>query len=225
MQLCKLAVGISQLVRDRTGRFSPAAADLGFLELESALGLDADSMLFARHGIDDGLPALLDIAGDLQVRAALRDIDVEVDVREHGVIDLREHGGKDLEHRGARPRVLAAHDAQQRISLGLVGALVHDRQRLPITHVNRLRILEDAGEPQSIQWRLAVKSAFDLQPDHGPAVAMGRQCIELAGTAIRAVAVREFATVDRPLGVWHGRRPSLFFWTPYQYRRGRTMGG
>ncbi len=132
--------------------------------------------------------------------AALGNIDVEVDIREHRVIDFREHRGVHLEHGGAGTRVLTTHDAQQGIALGSVRALIHDGECLAIAHVNGLRIFEDPGESQAIQRRVAVKALVDLHSDHGPAAAIGRQGIELAGTAVGAIAVCEFAAVKRPLG-------------------------
>ena len=44
-------------------------------------------------------------------------------------------------------RVLAAHDAQQRIALRVVRALVDDRHRFAVAHVDGAGVLEDAREP------------------------------------------------------------------------------
>src|SRR3569833_2455327 len=162
MQLGELAVRIRQFIRDRTARTSPAATYLCFLEFEPADGLDADAMLGTGDWIEDGLSALIDVAGHLQLRAALVDIHGKVDIGENGVVGNGEHRGKDGKHGGARPGVLAAHDAQDCIALRRARALIHYRKRLAISLVDGPRILEYSGEPQAIQSRLAMLALIDF---------------------------------------------------------------
>jgi hypothetical protein len=46
-------------------------------------------------------------------------------------------------------------------------------------------------------------AAMDLKSHHRLAVSVGGQAVELAGTAIGAVAIGEFMRPDRPTGVRH----------------------
>jgi hypothetical protein len=64
MQLGELAITVAELIAHRPERLGPAATDFGDLELESADGLDTDPMLCARGRVDDGLTALIDVAGN-----------------------------------------------------------------------------------------------------------------------------------------------------------------
>jgi hypothetical protein len=47
-------------------------------------------------------------------------------------------------------------------------------------------------------------TALDFESADRLAIAVRRQCIELAGAAIGTVAVYELASLDGPLGVRHG---------------------
>jgi hypothetical protein len=50
-------------------------------------------------------------------------------------------------------------------------------------------------------------TGVDLHANHGRAIAVGRQGVELARTTISAIAVGKFATVNGPFGFAHGKLP------------------
>jgi len=143
---------------------------------------------------------LLDIAVDLEAGAALVDVDLEIDVGKHRIKSLRQHRGKHVEHGGAGIGVLAGHDAQDGVALVRRGALVDDRKRLAVAHMDRSGPAEDARQAQPVELHIAMVTLVDLDADDGAAMAVRRQGIELAGTAIGTVAVGKFASMQGPIG-------------------------
>src|SRR5579863_551462 len=203
MQLTELPIRIGEVVRDGSGGLAPAAPDLGLLEFEAADRLNADAMLSAGDRIDYGLAALIDVARHFQMGAALVDVHGEINVCENRIVDFRQHREVHLEVGRAGPGVLPTHDAQQAIALRVIGAPVDNGYRRAVAHMDRSRILVYAGDPQPVELRAAVKALIDLNSYYGPAVAVGRQGVELTRTTVGAIAVREFAAVDRPLRFGH----------------------
>ena len=112
---------------------------------------------------------------------------------------------EDIENGGARLGVLAAQDTQQGLALGLVGAAVDDQGRFAMAFMDGAGPDEHARHPQPVELGCAVMALMDLEPDHGAAMAISRQAIELAGTAIRAIAIGKLMRPDGPIG--HGIPP------------------
>jgi hypothetical protein len=73
--------------------------------------------------------------------------------------------------------------------------------------VNGAGPAENACDAQTIKSGVAVESFVDLDAHHRLAETIGRQCIELARAAIGAIAVREFAAMNGPLGIRHRTLP------------------
>jgi hypothetical protein len=94
-------------------------------------------------------------------------------------------------------------DAGQCITLTGVSALIHDCLHPAIAHVYCGRPTPDAGGTQTVQTYRAKMPAVDLEARYCAAVPMRRKRVELAGTSVRAVAVREFPTLDLPRGYRH----------------------
>src|SRR4051794_19757598 len=207
MQFGELPVGIGELDLDRPLRLGPAAAHFSARVFEAAIDHDGAVVFGAGHRIDNRLAALLDVASHLQPCPPLLDVDFEVDVGEDGIVELGQCGRKNIEHRGARLGVLPAHDAQYRVPLRWIGALVDDRERLAVAEMDRSRPGEHPGDSQAVKFGVAMVTSVDLHADHGGAVAVGRQGVELARTTVRAIAIGKFATVDGPFGVSHGKLP------------------
>ena len=59
---------------------------------------------------------------------------------------------------------------------------------------------ENAGGPESVKPRRAMETFFDFVDGQSAAVAMSRKRIELAGAAVIAIAIAEFAPLDLPRG-------------------------
>jgi hypothetical protein len=53
-----------------------------------------------------------------------------------------------------------------------------------------------------------VVTRVDLHADHGCAVAVSRQRVELAGATVSAIAICKFATVNGPCSFGHGKLPT-----------------
>src|SRR6185436_1454667 len=83
------------------------------------------------------------------------------------------------------------------------------------------RPLKDAAQCEAVQLHVAIVAFLDAESSGGLAVAVRRQGIELARTAVRAVAVDEFRRLDFPGR--HGRSPfRSWFYLP---RYDTTMRG
>ena len=106
--------------------------------------------------------------------------------------------GEDLEHRGAGIGVLAPQDAQQRRALLGRGAPVNDMHALAVALVDGPWPAKDPGGSQPVEPRRPVEAGLDVEHGETPAMAVGRQRIELAWAAIVAIAVAEFAPFDLP---------------------------
>jgi hypothetical protein len=160
-------------------------------------------MLGSRDRIDDRLAARFDQIRDLQPSLARVDVDLEIDVGEDRIVDFREGTGKDLEHRGAGLGILTAEDAQQGFALWRARAPVDDDAGFPVAFVDGARPRQDERRAQPVEPRRAVVSFVDLHADDGPTVAVGRQGVELARTAIGAIAVAELPAFEHPFRLRH----------------------
>src|SRR5262249_19467200 len=65
------------------------------------------------------------------------------------------------------------------------------------------RPCEHAGNFETVQFDIAVKTGFDLEADNGLTVAVRRQAIELTRAAVGTIAVREFERANRPIDRSH----------------------
>ena len=131
----------------------------------------------------------IDMSGNDDARAPLLDVDLEFDVGEDRRMLFLERRSEDVEDRRAGLRVLAGENAQERGALRLGGALVDDDRRLAMALMDGAGPGEHAGHPQPIEFGRSVMAGIDLESHHGAAMAMRRQPVELAGTAICAIAV------------------------------------
>src|SRR6185436_1931272 len=84
------------------------------------------------------------------------------------------------------------------VALRVAGLLVDEGDGLAVAFMNRPRPLEDGGDAQPAQVGRAVLAAIDLDARHRVAMALVRQCVELAVAAVLAGAVDEFAAFDFP---------------------------
>jgi hypothetical protein len=158
----------------------------------------------AGHGILDRLAMAFGYAANNQPTFAGINVHVKIDWSKYWFVQFLKRRREHLEDRGAWLGVLPGDNAQQCRALRLTCPFVDDDRRLPLTLVNRSRPLQYGDEPQPIEPRVAVATFVDLHADDGPAVAVGRQSIELAWTAVAAVAIHELARLDAPFHVRHG---------------------
>ena len=155
----------------------------------------------------DGLAACLDQSGDMQACHPAVDFDFQFDRREHRLVHGFPCRRKNLENSGARFGILAAHDPQERLALLGSGALVDDGHDLPMSFVNCAGPGCDRGNPQSAQRRVPVMSFLDVYRKDGIAAAVRRPAIELTRAAVVAIAMYEFAALDRPHRIRHVSLP------------------
>src|SRR6185312_9499833 len=172
---------------------------------EAADDVDAWSVLAAGDRIDDWLAAPLRHARHGQTRLSVFDVYLEFDRQEHRWMQLVERCGEYLEDRRARFGVLTGHDAQQRLALLRRRALVDDDRGLAFALVDRTRPAEHADETQTVQLRVAMEALINLKTAYRLAKSVRRQGVELARTAVRAIAIDEFVSFNCPLHVAHRR--------------------
>ena len=107
-------------------------------------------------------------------------------------------------------------DGQKCRALSLVGALVDHRQALAIALVDRAGPGDQADPVQAGERHVAEMPLVDPHRHGRPAVAVGRQGIELAGAAEVAVAGAELRTFDSPVDIGHlSTSGQLVAITPY----------
>src|SRR5262245_30729031 len=116
---------------------------------------------------------------------------------------LLERCSKNLKDGCARLGVLAAHDAQDCFALRRGRSFVNDRDRFPVTFMNRAGPTEDAAKFEAIELGVSMMALVDGDTDNGLAVAVGRQRIELTRAPVRAIAMREVSSFDHPRDVVH----------------------
>jgi len=82
-------------------------------------------------------------------------------------------------------------DGLQRLALPFVGALVDDRLHRAVAFVDRARPGIGDREVEAVEPDVAEMAAVDVRRAEATAIALGRPRLELAGTAIVAIAVAE----------------------------------
>src|SRR5262249_18075204 len=207
MNFGELAVGVGKLQPDRARGLAPAAPDFGKGVFEPIDHVDAHAMLGPRHRIEDRLTAAFRHSRHDQARLSGGYIDLKVYRGKDRIMPFFQRGGEYVEDRRPGFRILPADDTQQRGSLRLRRPLVNYYYRFPFALMDGAGPAQDADEPESVEFGRAVMPALDLVPCDRMAVSVRRQPVELAGTAIGAVAVDELTPLDGPFGVRHGRLP------------------
>ena len=82
--------------------------------------------------------------------------------------------------------VLARHDLEQGLALLGVGALVHERNRLAVTFMDRPGPFEDCGKSQPIEPGVAVAAFVDFNRSDGVTMAFVGKRGELAVATVIA---------------------------------------
>ena len=106
-------------------------------------------------------------------------------------------------HRRHFVRFLTRHDSHQRIALFGVRALVDDELHRAVAEVNRTRPLVNRRAAQAVKLHVAKMPRLDLIAHRSFAPAVRWQPVELAGTAVRTIAIAEFLALNRPFDGWH----------------------
>src|SRR5689334_2488288 len=81
IQLAEMAIAVAQFDQHGFLGLGPAPAHFGQAEFKAIGAVDADAVFRAGDGIEDGLAARLQIAGNIDLGAAAVDVDLEGDVR------------------------------------------------------------------------------------------------------------------------------------------------
>src|SRR5436305_12240156 len=204
VQIGEMRMRISELEADWAAGFAPAAAHLGDRELEPVRHGEAGGVLVSRDRVADRLAPGFHQVGDLQASLARAYVDLELDVGKNRIVDSLERRGKHLEHCGAGRGVLAAQNPQQRLALGGRRALIDDDAGFAFALMDGPGPRQDRDGPQPLESGRAVVSLVDLEPDHGAAVPICRQGVELAGATVGAIAIAELSALDPPARVRHG---------------------
>src|SRR5688572_3111362 len=159
---------------DRRGhRAHAAAADFGLLVLEAVRQRDAGVEGLARYGVADGRDPGIDDAVDEEPPRACAQVRLDGDGPEKRGVHLGVGGREDVEDGRARLGILARHDLEDRVALGLVGTRIYDRLRLSVALVDGLWPGEEPAERQAVQRDLAVMPLGDVKADGRVAKAMG----------------------------------------------------
>ena len=89
----------------------------------------------------------------------------------------------------------------------LIGPFVDNDLHGAVTLVNGSGPGYDQGRTQPIKPNIAVMAFVNLITDSSTAISVRWQRVELARTAVRAVAINQLATFNHPLGLGHGASP------------------
>src|SRR6266536_3267185 len=209
MKAGKLAVRIGKRIRNRARRFRPTAPDLGERVFKAADHIDAYPVFITRDRIEDRFAARFNKAGNDQARPPSIDVDLEIDLAENRLMDLHERRGEHVENRCSRLGILTTQNPEQRLPLRSIGPLVDDDRGLTPALVNGTRPFEDRRNLEAVESRTPVMAGIDLHADYRPAGSVRGQSVELAGTAVGAIAIGKFTRLDRPLDFSHCRLPLL----------------
>ena len=182
-----MRVGERQLDRPVCSR-APARV-FRLMIFEPLWQMHADAMLFSGDGVANGLDRCVDDARDACATDSLFQVEVEFDRRENRVVHLGEGWGEHVEDRRAGRGLLPRQNGQECVALRVVRVIADDDERLAVAEMNRPGPSEHAAECQATQIDLAEMPLVDLDRGHRPAVAVGRQRIELTWTSEVAVAV------------------------------------
>src|SRR6266536_5481760 len=113
---------------------------------------------------------------------------------------------EDLKQR-AFSGVLARHDGEKRFALLRCGALVDDGLQLAVALMQRPGEIHGSRENQAVELGALKVSLGDPHPHHTLAITLGRQGIEIARTAKRAIAVLDPFAFETPVRCSHGTPP------------------
>jgi hypothetical protein len=203
MQAGEMRVRISKTERYRSLGLGPTSARFANVVLEASRQVDPGAVFVAGHRIEDRFTACFNQSRHVHARRAGIDIDLELDIREYGIMDLLEGSRENLKEGRARFGVLACHDAQQSLPLLIRRALVNNRDDFSPAFVNSARPLQDHTDLQTIELRVAMSAFVDLNESDGAATSLGWACSKLAGTTVGAAAVYELSAFDNPFRVGH----------------------
>src|SRR5262249_25964579 len=152
---------------------------------------------FASELIENWRTARCDHAAHYQSGRAGLNIHIKRDLVEDWIIYPFKRRGIHLEQCGAWLGVQPTDDAQQRLALRRVRALVDNEERFSMSVMNRTRPCEYTGKSKTIKLRVAMMALIDLHANHRLAVPVRRQRIEL-WAAISTTAMGELPALDHP---------------------------
>src|SRR4029077_627620 len=135
--------------------------------------------------------------------ARAQTIQLEVALHRVGAIDGRP---RPREHAPGASMV-AAEERFDRGALSLVGASIDQHERVTVTLVDRARPLHNQGEVETVERRRIEAPSVDVPRPASLAVAIGRERVEVARTAVVAVARDQHGPRELPLrrGRRHGQ--------------------
>src|SRR3954453_3657581 len=103
--------------------------------------------------------------------------------------------------------VLAGHDAKKRFALFRRGTLVDDRLYLAVAFVQRPGEINSNDENEAVEPGLLEMPFGNPHAEQALAITTGRQGIEIARTAKRAIAVLDPFAFETPVRSSHGTPP------------------
>src|SRR6516225_9405251 len=198
MEMCELSIRTCQIKCNRTTCLARAAADLGQAEFKTLRKIDPDTMFGTGYGIADRFTDRPHQAGDFKPGSARVDINLKVDRTIQRVVLGRTHGAEDPPHRGHVLGFLSGQDLREGIALTRIGALIDNDLHHPVTLVDCAGPPPHDGRAQTIQTHISKITLMNLITRHRLAEALVRQRVELAATAISAVAVGKLGALDLP---------------------------
>ncbi len=184
-------------------RVRAAARELRLVVLEAVRQHDPHPVLGAGDRIADRLDHRLDQARDPEAAAAGGLVVLELDAGEDRLVDLVDGRGQNVEDGRPGLGLLALEDSEDSVHLLAAGALVDDRQNFAAALVDRPRPGDQLRPGHAIEDDRTKMPALDPHGDRGPAIAMGRQGVELAGAAPGAVAGVDLERADAPVDAGH----------------------
>src|SRR6185436_9718403 len=170
---------------------------------EPAHDVDTSPMRCSCHRIEDRFTATFRYARHDEPRPAARNINMKIDRSEDRVVESLQRGREYIEHGCSRLRVLPADDAQQGSTLRFRRSLIDHAGRFTFALMNGARPAENPDELQTVKFRRPVVTLLNLDACYRLAMSVSWQSAELARAAVGAVAVDEFASMNRPFRVDH----------------------
>jgi hypothetical protein len=209
MEVAKLTVRIGKFVCYWARSLRPTPSNLGEFVFKATDHVDAHPMLAPGDGIKYRRAARFYDAGDDEARPPSINVDLEINLAENWRMHFFERGREHVENRRAGLSVLAAQNTEQRLPLRIVGPLVDDDGSFAFAFVDSARPLKNPGSLKAVEPCTPVMTGIDLNPNNGSACPVCGQSVELAGTAVRAIAISKFTRLDRPFDVGHCSLPGF----------------
>src|SRR4051794_36979538 len=153
--------------------------------------------LVARDRIPDRLHLELGAVAETVTGALARDFDVERD--RPRVLELVRRAED-----APRPARIAACERDERLALRFVGALVVEGDRLAAAVVDRARPVGEHRDGETVELCVTVMPGLDPPRPAAFALSGGRPAIDVARTAVVAVARDDHRPGERPVAVRHG---------------------